>query len=269
MTYVDSLTFPAPTLGCSALLPTLPNEIGPAREDRLFELYMAGQCPLWLRQWKEIVVEAEGLKGSFFVLPDFLCLGTDTDYLYTPMGALNAERILEQRFNAVLPTERMVDLIYAASKRQAAQPWGPPYDDSMMNTSRWPAQSAKVIGMQRARGVTTGQLVEGHCKNVIVSDKAMAKHGVHLGFYGWFLNNGEPIQQDSLEHGALYCDYSHGVRGVLSTVVVEDQTMKLADALKDERAHVLFSSTRFDPGSYTAARAAYFQMRGVEAPLTY
>jgi len=56
---------------------------------------------------------------------------------------------------------------------------------------------------------------------------------------------------------------------VLSTVVVEDQTMKLADALKDERAHVLFSSTRFDPGSYTAARAAYFQMRGVEAPLIY
>lgn len=268
MTVVDTLAFPAPTTPGSELVAQLPNKMGTEREDALYAMYMAGQCPMWLRQWHEIEVEHEGLTGAFYVLPDFMCVGTDSDYIYTPMGALNAERVLT-RFKAVLPTQKMVETIYSRSVKQVAQPWDEPYDSSMMYTSRWPTQTSKVRRMMGETGVILGQLVEGHYKNVIVSDKVMKNHGVDLGFFGWYQSNGKPIQGDSLAHGACYCDYSHGVRGVLNKVVVGDVFMSLEEALDHEEAYKLFSHVRFHPGTYAAARSLQQAATGEPLPLKY
>ena len=52
----------------------------------------------------------------FFVAPDYLAVGTDEDYLLTPMTPMIAQRIAD-RLGCTLPTRKMVDDIYAACQR--------------------------------------------------------------------------------------------------------------------------------------------------------
>jgi hypothetical protein len=46
---------------------------------------------------------------------------------------------------------------------------------------------------------------------------------------------GDPIQPLSTVHGAQYVDYSHGVRLVSTTVVVDSRPRSIYDALQDSR----------------------------------
>ena len=260
---MNEFTQPEPTKGASELFHSIPEHLGSVREDCLFDLYKAGQFPLWLREWKEVGVSynpkgGPDLRGAFYVLPDFLCVGTDEDFMYTPLGALTAEKILGL-FDAVLPTPKMVDAVYEASEfKQEAQPWGPPYGPSMTHVSRWPRQTKKIRSKMEKSGASLGDLVEGHLKNVTVSEKMVASRGTKLSFYGWYHADGTRIQGDSLVHGVEYCDYSHGVRGVLNWVTVGDECMSLEDALSDpSHAHLFSYSGRFHPMSYRAVREAY------------
>jgi len=248
---------PAPTLTGTEIFRELVNTLGAVREEQVYKLALEGQMPLFLRQWVEVPVAHGALSGTVYVLPDFFCLGTNEDYLYAPMGALNAERVGDL-LGARLPTVSLVRQVYTSSKKQVAQPWGPPYDGSMSHTSRWPVQTAKVRAALFASKTKPGDLVEGHYKNVIVSKKTMTSHGVMLGFWGWFDRDGRPIQGDSQAHGAGYCDYSHGVRYVLNEMVVEGQLMAVDDVLRHEEYYHLISDERFgEHTTYHSARAAH------------
>lgn len=100
-----------------------------------------------------------------------------------------------------------------------------------------------------------GELVEGHMKNVTTSEKMVEKKGTMLSFFGWYDAKGKPIQGDSMAHGAGYCDYAHGVRGVLNEVAVEGELMTLEKALAHPDYHALFTSHGpFSPMSYIACR---------------
>lgn len=248
----------SPTKGASELLSGIPERMGEDREDHLHELFMSGQFPSWLRMWHEVNVSKGDLFGTFYVLPDFLCIGEGQDYCYTPMGALNAERVLNL-FDAVLPTPKMVDDIYRACEfKQVAAPWGPPYDGSMTRTHRWPKQTTKAWQGLQASGARQGDLVEGHMKNVVVSEKMVEHQGVDLSFYGWFRADGSRIQGDSQAHGAGYCDYAHGVRGVLRQVVVNGTYMDLSKALEQPETCALFTyNGNFGPSSYLETRAKF------------
>ena len=45
-----------------------------------------------------------------------------------------------------------------------------------------------------------------------------------IAIYGWHRLNGAPIQPLSTVHGACYADYSHGIRLVSETVLVDGKT---------------------------------------------
>lgn len=249
---------PPPGKTATELLADVPPDIGEEREDHLLQLFTEGQFPVWLRMWQEVNVEdRDGNQGTFYVMPDFLCFGTDDDYCYAPMGGMNAERVLSL-FDAVLPTPKMVADIYNESTSQIAVTWGPPYDGSMMRTERWPIQTQRIREAMKETGARPGDLVEGHMKNVTVSEKMVANKGVDLSFWGWFDEDGKPIQGDSLAHGAGYCDYAHGVRGVLRTVAVNNALMTLAEALEQPEFCALFTRNGpFSPSSYRETRAHY------------
>jgi hypothetical protein len=249
---------PFSTKGATELLPDIPEYLGEEREDHLHALFVQGQFPGWLRMWHEVNVRKDDQYATFYVMPDFLCIGEGQDYCYTPMGAMNAERVLSL-FNAVLPTPKMVDDIYKACRfKQVAATWGPPYDSSMTRTSRWPVQTTKVWKNLVASGACLGDLVEGHMKNVVVSEKMVAHQGVDLSFWGWFNKDGSRIQGDSQAHGAGYCDYAHGVRGVLRRVVVNGILMEFDAAIEDEEVAPLFTyNGSFSPSSYLATRAKF------------
>lgn len=269
MTVINTLMYPPPTVPGSVLVKGLPAEMGVAREDALYYLYKAGQYPMWLRRWVEFNVKEGNDTGTFYVLPDFLCVGTDDDYVYTPMGALGAERVLSKVMSAMLPTHKMVEIIYGSSIKQVAQPWGPPYDATMTSTSRWAVQTERVRKKMQNNYDLPGGVVEGHFKNVIVSERVMARDGVDLGFFGWYKSDGKPIQLDSLAHGACYCDYSHGVRAVLDIVVVNGNFMPLKDALCSPKAWKLFSHSILRCATYEEARHRKESSTGVTLPLKY
>lgn len=253
---------PFASASATELYPSIPPSLGQEREDALYAMYSKGQFPNWLRVVHEVPVEhtrEDGtvLRGAFYCLPDLLCVGNDADYLYTPMGAIGAERVL-RLLGCRLPTPKMVKDIYLQTAfPQVAQPWGPPYDHSMYLTSRWPAQTRRVRANMNSSGARPGDLVAGHFKNVTVSEKLVGCHGSELSFYGWFKSNGEPIQGDSMAHGAGYCDYSHGVRGVLPEVAVERDLVPLDRALGDPEVAELFTwNGAFHPTTYAANREA-------------
>lgn len=267
MTVIDTMSFPAPRTPGSQLVSRLPHGLSKEREDALFELFQAGEFPMWLRQWHEVTVQDGDVKGAFYVLPDYLCIGTDDDWVYTPMGAIGAERVLSL-FKAALPTQKMVELLYKKAVKQVAQPWGPPYD-TMALTDRWLAQTRKIRKGLELTKAYPGQLVEGHAKNVVVSKKTMDADGLNLGFFGWYDTAGRPIQGDSQAHGAWYCDYSHGVRAVLGNVVVSDVLMPYGTALSHPVAWRLFSHEPIDPPTYRTAQQRYQQRTGKEPPVRF
>lgn len=232
---------------------TLPPKLGKARADAVYDWVIQGAVPRFLQRWEEVTFKENGHDVTFYCTPDFLCLGTDKDWVYAPIGALTAEQI-GKHLNAHLPTPKMVDIIYAKSNKQVAQPWGPPYDHSMTDTSRWRTQSDKI---QAAPNFRQGSLMEGHLKNVCVSKKMESKKGEWLSFYGWYNADGSCIQGNNVNaHGAEYADYAHGVRYVLNEVVIDGYLLTMDEALQHDELHSLFEPEgvmKF--GNYSDCRA--------------
>jgi hypothetical protein len=66
--------------------------------------------------WKlvAVAVSAGTVKGSYFVAPDYLAIGSDDDYFLTPLTRLTAQ-VIADSLDCVLPTHKMVADIYASA----------------------------------------------------------------------------------------------------------------------------------------------------------
>lgn len=70
--------------------------------------------------------------------------------------------------------------------------------------------------------------ISGHKKDVILSN--IWKPG-KVVIYGWYRPDGTHIQPKSNIHGDFYVDYSHGIRLVAPTMIVDGQNMNVEDVL--------------------------------------
>jgi hypothetical protein len=96
----------------------------------------------------------------------------------------------------------------------------------------------RTIEAQRA-GRPLGELTAGHKKDLILTKRLLTRRG-RVAIYGWHQRGAKPIQPLSTVHGARYADYSHGVRLVSTTVLVDGVTRSIFDVLRDpELAPVL------------------------------
>lgn len=226
------------------ILSELPASKCPERELAILDYVTSGNMPNWLQAWIEVPTKYRELEGSFYALPDFLCVGDDQDYFRARLNPVTAEKI-GAWLEGVLPTKKMVDLIYDhAPQKLVAQPWGPPYDGSMMHTARWPKQDKKISAEMSSRQFTVGELTAGHLKNVVTGKKLAEKKGETVGIYGWFQSNGIPIQGPNPNFGSHewdYVDYSHGIRYVFQEMRVGETVMKVRDVLAHPEYHVLLS----------------------------
>src|SRR3972149_282819 len=115
-----------PGATATQILESLPDRLGGERSAAIIDHVKRGCIPDFLCHWREIQFTELGHNVSIFCLPDFLCLGTDQDWVFTPVGAITAEAVATL-LNAHLPTPHLVDVIYQHSVKQVAKPWGPPY----------------------------------------------------------------------------------------------------------------------------------------------
>lgn len=227
----------------TSVLKNFPSGLSQDREDAIVMAAQGGNVPYFNRHWVEVPVVGGGMTGTIFVTPDYFSIGTDEDFVRMPMAPATAEAI-GSLIGGRLPTRKLVkDVHRAASQKLVAQPWGPPYDASMMSTGRFVAHNRKVQQQFFSKGFQLGPLTSGHKKDVVVSPRM---DPAHVCIYGWFKNDSvdSAIQgpgPNCRDHVAKYADYSHGIRFVKDTMIAAGKEMLVDDVMRDPELYKLVS----------------------------
>jgi len=208
---------------------------GSDREDQIQRQLLAGDMPQFLRKLVPVTLSGALPDGrnvliTVCVLPDYLAIGSNHDFLTVPMRLATALSVANH-FGFTLPTRKVVDAIYdQAEVRLAPQPL--PAGDQMRSTAYY-WQHNELISEQRvALGVSPGVLTAGHKKDLVITNR-LWQHPDRVAIYGWHRGVNSPIQPLSTVHGWRYADYSHGVRLVSTTIQVNGKPMSIFEALSD------------------------------------
>ena len=209
------------------------------REKRIGEEILKGNVPAHLRTFAEAAYTAADAGGKphkvvLSVLPDYLAVGADDDFLRIPMTPQTAQAIAD-KLGCLLTTRKMTDEIYQAAKvKLKPQP---------MTQAREAVASflehQRMIEEQR-KGKPAGELTAGHKKDVVITNRLKEKPG-KVAIYGWHQPDGKAIQPLTTVHGDFYVDYSHGIRLVRETMQIDGKERKVADILKDPALAPLLS----------------------------
>jgi len=233
------------------------------REAELFRQVMAGNVPRFLRTLAPVTVQ-ETVNGTlytlrYYVTPDYLSLGSDSDHMLMPMTPLLAQRIAD-RTGSLLPTPRMSDQIYAAAPLKL-RPQPIPPDAAMDRMPRFLQHDDSVSALRRPLLGTYpyGTLVAGHKKDVVIDpllySRLKAKVPRPVVIYGWHKPDGVPIQPAYNGHGETYADYSHGIRLVQERAEINGAEVRLSDLLTDERFALMLSDTALVRTRYDIPRS--------------
>jgi hypothetical protein len=203
---------------------------------------LSGNMPDFLRHLEPVTLRGDTPSGqsqvTICVLPDYLALGTDDDFLRVPMGLPTAVTVAE-RFGFLLPTPRMVDAIYAQSADRLEPEPLPPSGAMRTNAYLW--RHDRLIRAQRlGHGTPLGKLLAGQKKDLVITNR-LRQTPDRIAIYGWHMPGGHPIQPLSTVHDASYADYSHGVRLVSDFAWVDGRPSRLADVLEDSELAPLVS----------------------------
>jgi hypothetical protein len=228
------------------------------REQAISDAIFSGNIPSFLRRL--VPVELHGalpnglaVTATIFVMSDYLSIGSDTDFIRIPMNLYTAQ-LIASRLGFILPTKKIVDAIYAQSAYHLTpQPLtaGP----QMRSTEYYVAHNRMIEDQLRARGIPEGGLIAGHKKDVVVTN-LLASHEGRIAIYGWHRAIGEPIQPLSTVHGAFYADYSHGIRLISETVLINGKGQSIYDVLRDPRIALVLSHEGVMPNPWGPTVAA-------------
>jgi hypothetical protein len=235
------------------------------RESAVLQEILRGNVPEFLRQLIPVTLtymqQGRTLAATVFVMPDYLAIGTDHDFLRIPMN-LETATTIGARFGFVLPTRRIVNAINAQADHHF-QPQPLPPGPQMSSTEYYRRHNALIEAQARTLGVARGTLVAGHKKDVVVSN-LLARTPGRIAIYGWHRLGGAPIQPLSTVHGACYEDYSHGIRLVADVAWQEGTFRPIREILQDPAAAAVLS----DEGAMAAIFAPRIQPAATLATFT-
>lgn len=218
------------------------------REQAILGQLLQGNVPGFLRKLVPVKLTFKITAATIFVMPEYLAIGSDEDFLRIPMNLHTVGAILD-RFRFLLPTKKMVDTIYnQASCRFVPQPL--PAGPEMTSTKYYRMHNTIINTQSENRDFPSCVLVAGHKKDVVLTDRLVRKPG-RIAIYGWHRAPGMPIQPLSTVHGAGYADYSHGIRLVAEMAMMGGQLRSIRDILRDS----LLATTLSDEGTIHVASA--------------
>jgi len=205
------------------------------REQAILDEVLQGNLPSFLRrlipvQLKHELGNGKTLTATIFVMPDYLAIGSDSDFLRIPADRYTATAIAD-RFGFVLPTQKMVDAIYDQSSFHL-KPKSMVPGLQMRSTEYYRIHNQMIEEQCRAGGIQLGELISGHKKDVVVTNLLAGKEG-RIAIYGWHRSKGDPIQPLSIVHVAHYADYSHGIRLISKMAMVDGKVRSIYDVLQD------------------------------------
>ncbi|MEM6566630.1 MAG: hypothetical protein AAF665_19420 [Pseudomonadota bacterium] len=223
--------------GASSVLAGVRSVDGVKRDQMVVSELLKGNMPSFQRNLVPVTLSGPTSDGgvaniTLCVTPDYLALGSDSDFVRVPLGLDGASRVAKS-FNMVLPTPRVVDAIYRQSKtRLSPSPMTP--GAQMTSTNYFMRHNDTVEAQRRSAGATHGNLIAGHKKDVVLTTRLASNRG-RVAIYGWHRPNGKPIQPLSTVHGAGYADYSHGIRLVSRTAYLNGQEVDLHQIMANPR----------------------------------
>lgn len=226
---------PAQSLSGSSFAQRVREVSGAERDREALEQLRSGNLPAFMRRAVPVEMNAGAVPGhaqriTLCVLPDYLAVGSDSDYLLMPLGLAAALSIAEA-FAFTLPTPRIVDAIYTqADVRLKPQPLPP--SDQMRSTAYLLLHNAMVLRQRSGVPAPSSELTAGHKKDLVLTNRLWQVLG-RVAIYGWHRGVNAPIQPLSTVHGAGYADYSHGVRLISTTVFIDGQPRSIFDVLRD------------------------------------
>lgn len=230
---------------CKVLAP-LPQE---EREERILHEIQRGNVPEFLRGLVPIRFE-QRLGGEphtieFYVTPDYLAIGSDTDFLRIPMTPRLAQWIADY-LDCSLPTARLVDAIWENAEGRL-QPQPIPPSPEMTTIATFCTHQQMIEDQRRRAGFAPGLLLVGTKKDIVITPELGRRPPPpRVAIYGWHYRNGAAIQPLSLVHKATYADYSHGVRLVGNDLVVDGVATRLPQLLR----HPMLAALVSDEGAF-------------------
>lgn len=224
------------------------------REAAIFREITSGNFPHILRSFKTVRirgmirlpgdVEPLDREATLRVMPDYLAIGSDTDFVRMPMTPQTAQRIAD-RFGCLLPTRKIVDAIDQQAELHL-EPRPLTNEREAVTTFQ---QHHEIIEEQRA-GKPLGLLTIGIKKDIVLSPR-IYERPQRLAIYGWRQLDGEPIQPLTIVHWNRYVDYSHGVRLVANAIEIDGQRLRITDLLRDpDRCGLVSDEGPIDPPEY-------------------
>ncbi|MBN2681678.1 MAG: T9SS type A sorting domain-containing protein [Bacteroidales bacterium] len=216
-----------------------------AREDSIFYQVSIGNIPDFQRNLIPITI-SETLASvnydiTYFVIPDYLAIGCDTNYFLCPMTPVLAQRIANFT-DCTLTTRKMVNEIYSAATVKLAPVTMTP--SAEMTTVPYFSTHNASVWDQRSAVLAThplGELVGGNKKDVVISNGIYQTDYNRVCIYGWHQLSGTPIQPLYNGHILMYADYSHGIRLVQNEAIVNGIPMNITEILESSTLYSLFS----------------------------
>jgi hypothetical protein len=230
---------PADAIGGAAFMMRISDLPPAAREEAIAEEVLRGNIPDFLRRFVTLTVRETDAAGkehtlAYEVMPDYLAIGSDADFVRIPMTPMTAQRIADA-FACALPTRKVVDDVY----REAAVKLEPRPLTEEREAVKTFVQHQKIIEEQRA-GKPLGLLVAGDKKDVVVTNRLTEKPN-RVAIYGWHKPDGKPIQPLTIVHRDTYVDYSHGIRLMKRAVLLDGKPRDIRDILRSPELCPLLS----------------------------
>jgi hypothetical protein len=233
------------------------------REGFIAEQLLRGNVPAFLRRAAAVTLSGALASGRIVritvcVLPDYLALGSDRDFLLVPLRLATALTVASF-YGFVLPTRKIVDAIYQQAKvRLVPQPL--PAADQMRSTGYYWRHNQAIQQQRASLGLPLGMLTAGHKKDLVITDR-LWRNPERVAIYGWHQSSNKPIQPLSLVHGAQYADYSHGVRLVSTMAYVDGVAKPILEILEDPQLAPLLSDEGPIPHAAALLEALGARMR--------
>jgi hypothetical protein len=212
------------------------------REAAILREILSGNFPAFLRRFKTIPIrgaievndQRREVSTTIAVMPDYLAVGSDVDFVRMPMTPQTAQRIADE-FGCILPTRKIVDAIDAHAELHL-EPRPLTREREAVATI---LEHHEIIERQRA-GNPLEMLLVGIKKDIVLSPRIFERPD-RLAIYGWRQLEGRPIQPLTIVHSDRYVDYSHGVRLVRNSIEVHGKQFKVDELLADPKRCALVS----------------------------
>ena len=201
------------------------------REPLISQEIISGNIPAFLRNMVAVHVSIRESSGklvhaTYFVMPDYLSIGSNDDFARVPMTPMTAQRIADS-LHCFLPTRKIVNDIYKAAK---VKPEPVPMFAFRDSPVTFYQHHLMIEGQRRGRK----GLIAGIKKDVVLSSNINSDPKPNrVAIYGWHKKDGDPIQPLYTGHVNWYVDYSHGIRLIYHTILVNGKKYEYTAVLKD------------------------------------